>query len=176
MDHRIGQESEPVQPNRQERRHKAMTFKKLANAQRSQIRRLNEQLRLEGWGEWQQKDLQGEQAEAIKKLQGNSISPEQFWFNNRYSVQVFRKFTAWGEILHLLVREHNASADVPWRDLQRIKDDLVEPERTAVQVFPARADLVDQANLYHLWVLPQAMTLPFGLHLKDWGQSEAAAP
>lgn len=28
--------------------------------------------------------------------------------------------------------------------------------------------LVDQANIYHLWVFPEGFSLPFGLHLSHW--------
>lgn len=34
---------------------------------------------------------------------------------------------------------------------------------TAVEVFPATRDLVDVANMYHLWVLPKSVQLPFTL-------------
>lgn len=36
--------------------------------------------------------------------------------------------------------------------------------RIGVEVYPRDADLVDQANIYHLWVLPLGFELPFGLH------------
>jgi hypothetical protein len=39
-----------------------------------------------------------------------------------------------------------------WRDLQRIKNDLVGPECEAVQLFPAESRLVDTSNQYHLYV------------------------
>ncbi len=52
---------------------------------------------------------------------------------------------------------------VTWSAKQRIKDELVGPERLAVEVFPPRAELVDQADAYHLWVLPEGFQLPFGV-------------
>ena len=36
--------------------------------------------------------------------------------------------------------------------------------RTAVQMYPAMSNLIDEGNVYHLWVLPEAYELPFGLH------------
>jgi hypothetical protein len=38
-----------------------------------------------------------------------------------------------------------------WRDLQRIKNELVGPECEAVELYPAESRLVDTANQYHLW-------------------------
>lgn len=48
-----------------------------------------------------------------------------------------------------------------WWEMQRIKDDLAGPEATAVEVYPPRDEVVDGADMFHIWVLPQP--LPFGL-------------
>ncbi|MFK4259076.1 DUF7694 domain-containing protein [Agrobacterium tumefaciens] len=48
-----------------------------------------------------------------------------------------------------------------WPEMQRIKDEIVGPEATAVEVYPPRAEIVDDADMYHLWVLPAP--LPFSL-------------
>ena len=48
-----------------------------------------------------------------------------------------------------------------WPEMQRIKDEIAGPRATAVEVYPPRAEVVDDANMYHLWVLPHA--LPFTL-------------
>lgn len=83
--------------------------------------------------------------------------------NKVYSVQFFRHETDWGEVLHLMVRRHDGQTVRNWYDLQVIKDDLVAPERTAIEVFPPASELVDVAPIYHLWVLPEDMHLPFSL-------------
>lgn len=83
--------------------------------------------------------------------------------NDFYSVQVYRLGSEWGEIVHLAIRRHDAHPDIPWAHRQRIKDEIAGSERTAIEVFPAAADLVDEANLYHLWVLPLDRSLPFTL-------------
>jgi hypothetical protein len=82
------------------------------------------------------------------------------YVNNRYSVQQSLDDAG---VLHLWVRRHDGAMPSSWSDLQRIKDEVAGPERVAVQVFPARDDLVDQANLAHLWVYPAGHRLPFGL-------------
>lgn len=49
-----------------------------------------------------------------------------------------------------------------WWEMQRIKDELAGVEATAIEVYPPRGEVVDGADMYHIWVLPQS--LPFGLY------------
>lgn len=83
--------------------------------------------------------------------------------NNKYSVQFFECITCWGVVEHLIIRRHDTKPIHSWYVLQRIKNELVGSDRTAVEVYPAELNLVDDANLYHLWVLPDGFQLPFGL-------------
>jgi len=85
------------------------------------------------------------------------------YLNNRYSVQISDVATDWGLVIHLWIRRHDGEMVRSWSDMQRIKNELVGPERVAVEVFPPIDELVDQANLAHLWVLPEGFSLPFGL-------------
>lgn len=48
-----------------------------------------------------------------------------------------------------------------WWEAQRIKNDICGPDATAIEVYPPQSEVVDGADMYHLWVLPQR--LPFGL-------------
>jgi len=70
--------------------------------------------------------------------------------------------TEWGMVEHACMR-NAAGTDIPWSEKQRIKNELFGHERIAVEVFPKESELVDAANMYHLWVLPVEMTLPFGI-------------
>jgi len=86
------------------------------------------------------------------------------WKNNMYIVQVFVEADCeWGPIERLLVRRNDGSKVRDWADLQRIKNEIAGPDRVAVEVFPAVAALVDSADVYHLWVLPEGFQLPFWL-------------
>jgi len=96
------------------------------------------------------------------------------WVNAKYSVQQFCAVCDWGDVALLMIRRHDDAPITQWYELQRIKDELVGPERTAVQVFPPREDLRDSANMYHLWVLPPGRALPFGLHLEGQYNGEAS--
>jgi hypothetical protein len=67
---------------------------------------------------------------------------------------------------HLCVRRHDALTEIPWSDLQRIKDRLAPdgPDRWAVEVFPPIGALIDNRNLRHVWVMPVGWVPPVDLH------------
>jgi hypothetical protein len=48
-----------------------------------------------------------------------------------------------------------------WHEMQRIKDELAGPDATAIEVYPPHDEIVDDADMFHLWVLPGP--LPFSL-------------
>lgn len=82
------------------------------------------------------------------------------WRNAVYHVAVRR--VREGDVRwHLSVGSHDGRARHDWRDLQRIKNELVGPEYEAVELYPAESRLVDESNRYHLWVFKKG-TLPFG--------------
>lgn len=81
---------------------------------------------------------------------------------SKYVVMIRDVETDWGAVQHACIR-NAASTDIPWKEKQWIKDQIFGPERIAVEVFPKDSELVDEANMYHLWVLPLGMELPFGL-------------
>jgi hypothetical protein len=82
--------------------------------------------------------------------------------DGKYAVMIRTIDTEWGKVEHACIR-NIGSTDIPWRDKQKIKNELFGRERVAVEVFPAESDLVDEANMYHLWVLPFGFNIPFGL-------------
>jgi hypothetical protein len=88
-----------------------------------------------------------------------------FYHNGKYVVQEFHHETTWGEVVNLMIRYYDNTEPKrpPWYDMQRIKNELFGPERVAVEVFPKESRLVDQANMWHLWVLPEGFELPFSL-------------
>jgi hypothetical protein len=95
------------------------------------------------------------------------LAPNEVWstivyVNNRYSVQLSLVDTDLGRVAHLWIRHHTGEMP-PWRDLQWIKNAIAGPERVAVEVFPPQRDLVDEANMAHLWVYPEDYVMPFGL-------------
>lgn len=152
----------PVSPvkghNRQARKQAATHFKDLAK---------------EAWSEWEEIPFK---SEAIARGITAKV-PEglvRFVKNNRYSVQFFHHETEWGQVEQLVVRRHDQKPVHSWVDMQRIKDELAGCDRVAIEVFPTQEQLVDQANVYHLWVLPEGFQFPFGLHFDGWSQGKGA--
>lgn len=86
-----------------------------------------------------------------------------FFKNNIYTVQLFKKETGWGVVDHLMCRRNDESAVHSWQELQRIKNEVMGEHRTAVEVYPSIEKLVDDANIYHLFVLHEGFNLPFSL-------------
>lgn len=94
------------------------------------------------------------------------LSECDIFVNNFYQVSVFRNDNAgegWPSMIHLSIKRHDKAAIHDWRDLQRIKNELVGPEHEAVELYPAESRLVDSCNQYHLFVMatPEAR-FPFG--------------
>lgn len=120
----------------------------------------------EGWNAWVEYDIWSKADLGVVPMSGL----KRFVANGRYSVQFYEQETAWGLVLQLVIRPHSGKPIRSWADMQRIKNELVGGDRTAIEVFPAEKQLVDAANCYHLWVLPEGFALPFGLHLGNWSQ------
>lgn len=83
--------------------------------------------------------------------------------NGNYVVMTREVQTEWGTVIHACVR-NAASTDIPWAEKQRIINELFGEESVAVEVFPKESELVDAANMYHLWILPKDMELPFKIY------------
>jgi hypothetical protein len=88
-----------------------------------------------------------------------------YWLNDIFQVAL----TEDGGWLHINIRRrdgHPIKRD--WRVFQDIKNQLVGPEREAVELYPAESRLVDTSNKYHLWVHPDpSWRFPFGYPQRD---------
>lgn len=62
----------------------------------------------------------------------------------------------------LSIKRIDREAFHDWRELQSIKNAICGPDAEAVELYPAESRLVDTANQYHLWVLPEGRVWPFG--------------
>jgi hypothetical protein len=87
--------------------------------------------------------------------------------NSRYQVEVNEVSTELGEITWLAIVRTDREAIHDWRDLQRLKNELLGPEREACEIYPAESRLVDTSNQYHLFVLPEGQHFPFGYAARD---------
>jgi hypothetical protein len=105
-------------------------------------------------------------------------APDSIFRNSRYQVSIWIEQAPepFGVYAHLSIKDHDKSARHDWRDLQRIKNELMGAECDAVEVYPAESKLVDSANQYHLFVF-RDYRLPFGFQSRlvsdgDWRQSK----
>lgn len=102
-----------------------------------------------------------------EQLKALGMEPDDsVWVNSIYQVNVKRYPAPEGwpcDIIHLSIKERNKNAVHDWRDMQRIKNELVGPEHEAVEIYPAESRLVDTSNQYHLWVMATPdFKYPFG--------------
>lgn len=77
--------------------------------------------------------------------------------NNKYQVVVARLSTpAFGfgqdaKWFQLSIRRLDREYIRDWRDLQRIKNEILGPEAEGIEIFPAESRLNDTANQYFMW-------------------------
>lgn len=93
---------------------------------------------------------------------------DRYWeSDDGYNVMSRAIKTEWGVVEHITIKRTEGglwSGDIPWSVKQEIKDELFGIRSTAIEVFPAKKNLVDVVDVYHLWVLPKDFKLPFGIH------------
>lgn len=82
----------------------------------------------------------------------------------RYRNRVFAVLQRNAEagVIHLAISSLSGIRPT-WWEMQRIKDELAGEDTTGIEVYPPKADVVDGADMFHLWVLRGK--LPFGLHI-----------
>lgn len=82
------------------------------------------------------------------------------WANDLYVVVKAPLGSATGaEGWHLSIRRRDRSTARDWRHFQRIKNQLCGPEYEGMELYPKESRLVDTANQYHIWVVPD---IPIG--------------
>jgi hypothetical protein len=83
--------------------------------------------------------------------------------NSRYQVAMKGPYKDdhFGLFMELSIKRRDKEAILDWRDMQKIKNDLVGKETTMIQIFPPEKHLVDTANQYYFYVF-QNYEFPFG--------------
>lgn len=93
--------------------------------------------------------------ESIEDLSKKRI---EVWANEHY--QVTARIYPDG-LVHLSCKREDRLPIHDWRQLQQMKNEIVGPDRWAVEVYPDETCIVDTSNEYHLWVLPPDADIPF---------------
>jgi hypothetical protein len=104
----------------------------------------------------------------LSKITGKKpVGIVQAFTNNLYSVQVFKRKMNVGEGHAALfgIRAHVGamSSKMTWAVKQRIKNELAGKERLAFECYPPVSELVDGADMYWLWIMPEGEKMPFKL-------------
>lgn len=80
--------------------------------------------------------------------------------NNRYMVMIFdnEQRTTHGPAIRVMVQKLD---DEPimfhWREMQKIKNKIFGEETVAVEYYPAQSRLIDDHNIYWMWIYPQGV-------------------
>lgn len=97
---------------------------------------------------------------------GPHVVQVEAWGNDLYQATVQR----WANgCAYISVKRNDRHPIRDWRHLQAIKNEICGTECEAVELFPAESRLVDEANQYHLWVLPEGERWPLGEQRRTLG-------
>lgn len=84
----------------------------------------------------------------------DGILPDEVWGNDRYTVTVRYLDDDRDGPVEVGIHNNRRTIHIPWRHLQQIKNEVLGPEREAIQAHPAESRLVDTANEFWLWAYP----------------------
>ena len=108
-----------------------------------------------GWNEFE--DI----TESSKlRLDYRTEMADRIYQNNIFIVQVYDRVTEWGMVKKAMIRRNDALPVHNWQVFQRLKNEIFGEDATALEVYPKKKNLVDVANMYWLWVLPQGFDCP----------------
>jgi len=81
-------------------------------------------------------------------------------------VQTPHDVQPFGAVVHLAITTHDQQPRHDWREMQRIKNEIVGEDVEAVELYPSENRLVDNSNWFHLFCFPrlhmEGGRLPFG--------------
>jgi hypothetical protein len=107
-------------------------------------------------------------ADGAQGEQGAGPGQPRWMANSIYVVlvQAPRQVPPFGLVVHLAITTHDQQPRHDWREMQRIKNEIVGESVEAVELFPSENRLVDNANWFHLFCFPRLQMqdgrLPFG--------------
>lgn len=87
--------------------------------------------------------------------------PDQVWRSRKYLVQLYHEASpALPGLIRLSICRVKMQTGgrwddgLTWEELQQIKSEVGFGDRHAVEIYPPDADVVNVANMRHLWVMP----------------------
>jgi len=84
--------------------------------------------------------------------------------NNHYQVdlRVMESKEPFGRVVWLSIKRNDRKTIHDWRDLQRIKTEVLGAEIEAIELYPAESRHVDTSNQYCLWCFMDGYRFPYG--------------
>ena len=120
-------------------------FEMLPRNERRFLLRREERARRSGeWGEWETLSFPRGSA-------GRSWAAEFTTAHRNVVFSVLDRVLANG-VRHLAVSSLSGIRPT-WPEMQRIKNELAGPTSTAVEVYPPDSQVMDEADMFHIWVL-----------------------
>lgn len=86
----------------------------------------------------------------------NRHLPQQVYVSGEFAVQIYAAESP--AECRLCVYRHDKRDGITWDALQSIKNELGFADRDAVEIYPAAEDLVNVANMRHLWVMAERVS------------------
>lgn len=84
----------------------------------------------------------------------------------------------YGNVEHVTITKAHKEGDpilatggmrpIGWSEKMMIKNELFGEDRAAIEVYPKQKNLVDSADVYHLWVFDKKFEMPFGIHPREY--------
>lgn len=88
---------------------------------------------------------------------------ERVYVNSRFQVHVTpRASDQMGRFHHVSFKNIDRTARHDWREIQRMKNEILGEDCDAVEVYPAEDRLHDTCNQFHLYVFEPGRTIPLG--------------
>lgn len=105
-----------------------------------------------------QKESELEEIDLLKSLHAPSWMTRAYR-NNRYIVMINdHAKTDKGEAIRAMIQKVD---DTPilghWSEIQKIKNQIFGPETVAVEYYPSESKLVDDHNIYWIWIYPKGI-------------------
>ena len=114
-------------------------------------------------------------AEAKKMIR--SLKEDEIWVSDLYQVNIRRRtgpgffdetkevYSGFpkenGEVVWLSIKRLDKDPIHDWRDLQRIKNEVMGEEAEAIEIYPAESRKMDVANQYHLFAFTTQILIGF---------------
>lgn len=90
--------------------------------------------------------------------------PVEIWISRTYLVQIFDESKQLDSMLRLAINytRYNSKGwhdGLSWDELMQCKHDVGYGDYYAIEIFPRAKDVINIANIRHLWVLAEPLTI-----------------